>query len=63
MRLDLREAELGDQSLSGVAGIARVTNERDDRVEMIERDLQPLEDVPPRFRFAQLELGPAARGI
>ena len=32
--------------------VLRSANQRDDRVEVIERDLQPLEDVRARFRLA-----------
>ena len=38
-------------------------NERDHLVEVIERDLQPFEDVGARFRLPQLELGAAANDL
>ena len=63
LRLDLRQAELRHQALARLAGILRGANQRDDRVEVIERDLQPFEDVPARFGLAQLELGPAAHDL
>ena len=40
--------------------ILRAADERDDRVEMIERDPQAFEDVRARFGLAQLELDPPA---
>ena len=38
----------------------RPANQRDHRVEVVERDLQPFEDVIARLRLPQLELGPPA---
>jgi hypothetical protein len=40
-------------------GFRRPADERDDGVEVIQRDLQALEDVPARFGLAQLEFGTA----
>ena len=42
------------------AGLFDRANQRDHRVEVIERDLQAFEDVGARLGLAQLELGPAA---
>ena len=39
-------------------GFFELADQRDHRVEMIERDLQAFEDVRARFGLAQLELGP-----
>ena len=41
-------------------GVLRPANQRDHRVEVVERDLQPFEDVIARFRLPQLELGAPA---
>ena len=45
------------------AGFCGRANQRDHRVEVIERDLQPFEDVPARFGLAQLELRPSANDL
>ena len=59
LRLNLREAELGHQPVARLAGRLRPANERDDRVQLIERDLEPFEDVIARLGLLQLEFGPA----
>ena len=56
LRLDPREAELLDQAVAGGVGIARATDQLDDRVEVVERDEQPLEDVRAGLLLAQLVL-------
>ena len=56
LRLDLRQAELRDESFARHARICGASNQRDHRVEVIERDLQPFQDVPARFGLAELEL-------
>ena len=60
LRLDLAEAELRHQAAAGLDRIPRRADERDHRVEVVERDLQALEDVGARFGLAQLELRCAA---
>ena len=59
LRLNLREAELGHQPVARLAGSLRSANQRDHRVEMIERDLEPFEEVVARLGLLQLEFGPA----
>jgi hypothetical protein len=56
LRLDLVRPNCGDQAVRASTGFFDAADERDDRVEMIERDLQPFEDVGSRFGLAQLEL-------
>ena len=46
-----------DQPLAGRVGVARAADQLDHRVEVVERDQQPLEDVGARLRLAQLVLG------
>ena len=60
LRLDLRQRELRHQAVAGLARTLGRANERDDGIDVIERDLEPFEDVTARFGLAQLELGPAA---
>ena len=60
LRLDLRQAELRHQAVARLGHGLRAANQRDHRVEVIERDLQPFEDVVARLGLAQLELGAAA---
>ena len=55
LRLDLREAERGDQPLARRRRIRRRADDRDGLVEIVDRDLQPGEDVQPLLRLAQLE--------
>ena len=59
----VREAELRDQAGSGFDRVLRSANQRDDRVEMVERDPQPFEDVRARFGLAQLELDAPAHDL
>ena len=60
LRLDLRQPELQLQALARLGRTLRPANQRDDLVEVIERDLEALEDVGPRLGLAQLELGAPA---
>ena len=39
--------------------VGRLADRLDDRVEVVEGDLQALEDVGPGARLAEVELGPA----
>ena len=63
LRLDQRQAELRDQSVARLGGIAGPSDQRNHRVEVIERNLQAFENVPARFRLAQLELGSPANDL
>ena len=60
LRLDLRQAELRHQAVARFGDGLRSANQRDHRVEVIERDLEPFEDVIARLGLPQLEFGPAA---
>ena len=55
----LGELELVDQPGTSGVGVGRGTDQLDHRVEVVERDQQPLEDVGARLGAAELELGPA----
>src|SRR5438105_7442393 len=63
LRLDLRQLELDDQAFARLARVLRRANQGDDRVEVVERDLQTFEDVAARFRLPQLELRPPAHDL
>src|ERR1043165_7781248 len=63
LRLNRRQAELRDQAIARFAWILRGADQRDDGIEVIERDLQPFEDVAARLGLAQLELGPASDNL
>ena len=63
LRLDLRQAELRHQAVARFGDGLRPANQRDHRVEVIERDLQPFEDVIARLGLPQLELGAAAHDL
>ena len=45
------------------AGFAEPRIKRDDGVEVIQRDLQPFQDVPARLGLAKLELRPASNDL
>src|SRR5205823_2683887 len=60
LRLDLRQREARKQAVAGLADRLRSANQLDDRVEMIERDFQTLEEVVSRLRFLQLEFSAPA---
>ncbi len=45
------------QPVAGFWRRLRRSNQRDDRVKTVERDLQAFEDVVPRLRFPELEFG------
>ena len=44
---------------AGVLDVLRLADRLDDRVEVVEGDLEALEDVRPGARLAEVELGPA----
>jgi hypothetical protein len=50
LRLDGREAELSDQARACLDGILRAADQRDHRIEVIERNLETLEDVARALR-------------
>ena len=58
LRLDLAEAEGRHQAVARLGRRLRRADQRDHRVEVVERDLQPLEDVGARLGLPQFELGP-----
>ena len=60
LRLDLRQREARHQPVARFLRALRAANQRDHRIEVIERDLQPFQDVIPRLGLAQLELGAPA---
>src|SRR5690606_35362920 len=57
LRLNLRQAEPGHQARAGFGGVARSADERDDGIEVVERDAQALEHVGAGLGLAQVELG------
>ena len=46
--------------VAGGVDVGRLADRLDDRVEVVEGDLEALEDVGPGARLAEVELGPAA---
>ena len=58
LRLDLAQPELGDQADLGFGRVACVADQRDHRIEVVERDAQAFEDVGAGLGLAQLELDP-----
>src|ERR1019366_5478888 len=54
-RLRLRKAELLHQAAASGLGILRLADQTDDRVEILERGQQAVEDMKPRLGFSQLE--------
>ena len=58
LRLDLGELELSPSGRRALVGVGRSADERDDRVEVVERDEIALEDVRALLRLAQLVLRP-----
>jgi hypothetical protein len=59
LRLDLAELELLHQAGAGGVGVGRPADQRDHRVEVVERDQVAPQDVRPLLRLAELELRPA----
>ena len=57
--LELGQVEPAHQVGPGEVHVGRVADRLDDRVEVVERDLEPFEDVRPGARLAEIELGPA----
>src|SRR5262249_27620511 len=60
LRLDLRQTEIRHQAFAGFWRCFRGPDQRDHRVEMVERDLQSFEDVIALLGFAQFELSSPA---
>ncbi len=58
LRLDLRELERLHQLDARVVDVLRLLDELDDLVDVVERDLEPLEDVRPLLGLRQVELRP-----
>ena len=56
LRLNLAQRELRDESVTRLGHGLRSADELDDRVEVVERNLQPFENVIARFCLSQLEL-------
>ncbi len=63
LRLNLAQLETLHQAGSCLGGIPDATDEGDDGIEVIERDLQSFEDVRARLRLAELELGPSPHHV
>ena len=63
LRLNLRQAEVRHQALAGLGGILRAANQRDHRIEVVERDAQTFQDVGPRLCLAQFELGASPHDV
>ena len=63
LRLDLGQPEARHQAFTCFRNRLRSPNQRDDRIEVVEGDLQALEDVVSRFGLSQLELGPATDNL
>ena len=59
LRLLARELELRDQAVARFVGVGRAADQLDHRVEVVERDQQPLEDVGASLGAAQFVLGAA----
>ena len=57
VRLDLAELELLHQLRPGFLGVLRAADDRDDLVEVVERDQQALDDVQALLALALLEAG------
>ena len=51
------------QAFARLARVFRAPNQLDDRVEVVERDLEPFQDMGAGFRLPQLELGPPAHDL
>ena len=58
--LDLAEREARHQVGAGGLHVRRLADGADDRVEVVERDLEALEDVGPVARLLEVELGAPA---
>ena len=61
--LDLGEAEALHQVAAGGLDVGRLADGADDRVEVVERDLEALEDVGPVPGLPQVELGPPSHDL
>ena len=60
LRLNLREAEGRHQPFAGFGRRLGRPDQRDHRIEVIERDLQPFQDVIAGFGFPEFEFGSPA---
>ena len=58
--LQLGQVEARHEVVPGDVDVGRLADRLDDRVEVVEGDLEALEDVRPRARLAEVELGPPA---
>ena len=58
--LELGQVEALHQVVAGDVDVGRLADRLDDRVEVVEGDLEALEDVRPGARLAEVELGAAA---
>ena len=56
--LGLRKAEVGHEAFPRGAGIARLADQGDDRIEIVQGDLEPFEDVQPLLGLPQVVGGP-----
>ncbi len=56
LRLDLRQLELALEPLARLVRVRRGADQRDDSIEVVERDQVALENVRPRLGLAELEL-------
>jgi len=63
LRLKLRELEFGHQTGSGLDRTLRGSDQRNDAIQVIQRDLETLEDMGARFGFAKLEFGAPANDL
>ena len=59
LRLELGQVEPAHQVVAGVLDLVRLADGLDDRVEVVEGDLEAFEDVRPGARLGEVELGPA----
>ena len=55
--------EARHQVAAGVVDVGRLADGADDRVEVVERDLQAFEDVRPVARLLEVELGAPANDL
>jgi hypothetical protein len=62
-RLDVAQAELGDEADAGLARGRGIADELDDRVEVVEGNDVATQNVGTRLCLAQLELGPPAHDL
>src|SRR4029453_368487 len=63
LRLPFGQPEFGRQAFTGFRDRLCPSNQRDDRVQMVDCDLQPLEDVVASLRLAKLEFSTPANDL